>query len=65
VIQKSGNWQEGALDLNQAWPAPKQPNLNKLGDAGGGQEQGAAGQPKIQFLILVGIRWLDNFKQAK
>ncbi len=39
VIQKSGACQGGALILGQAKPAPKQPNLNKLGDAGGSQKQ--------------------------
>ncbi len=29
-----GIWQGGARHLNQAEPVPKQPNLNKLGDAG-------------------------------
>jgi hypothetical protein len=35
VNEKSGIWQEGALDLNKAKPTPKQHNLIKLCDAGG------------------------------
>ena len=40
VIQKSGIRQGGAQDSNQAKLALKQPNLNKLGDAGGFEDCG-------------------------
>lgn len=30
-----GRWQGGAQSLSQAQPMPKQPNLKRLGDAGG------------------------------
>jgi hypothetical protein len=49
VIQKSGIWQEGALDLNQAEPALKQRNLNKLRDAGGFKDKVWPTQPKPDF----------------
>jgi hypothetical protein len=39
---KIGRWQGAAPDLDQAKPAPKQPNLNKLGDAGGSKDGGKA-----------------------
>ncbi len=37
VGKKERIWKGGARNLSQAEPTPKQPNLNKLGDAGGSQ----------------------------
>ncbi len=48
-LQESGICQEGALNLSQAKPAPKQLNLNKLGDAGGSQIQWLPTLAKTDF----------------
>ena len=52
---KIGIRQGGALDLNQAKPAPKQPNLNRLGDAGGFKNKAKPTQPKTDFSFIFGI----------
>jgi hypothetical protein len=49
VTQKSGTRQEGAQDLSQAKPAPKQHNLTKLCDAGRLKSDGKPTQSKTDF----------------
>ena len=55
MFQKLGIWQEGAMNLSQAKPAPKQSNLNRLGDAGGFQQP--VGWLQYDPLLLLYGKW--------
>ncbi|MBS0605704.1 MAG: hypothetical protein KF898_04860 [Parachlamydiales bacterium] len=53
------------MNLSQAKPAPKQLNLNKLGDAGGTQSHWLSDTAKYRFFILFVYTMVEKAKRCK